>query len=330
MLVFSFSATCSTTTPVPKAALAPTDEADIEENQDTDGNANRWMSDEEVADLCKFGPRHEVKGDLHNVRWADLEPTLPDSAITIPPSQDISKALEDSLHLECSQAHRFGESNAVMVLCSKPNQIRRYGYEDDDIEEMEELSPGSYCAEPISNDGRAYCHPCDDILVDVAYLGLTSSKDQSTKIYSIATNLNLGIIVGECSSYGIENSFDIVDVQVKPFMDTTGVYVRTRWYKTHFTEHSGHSSDDNSMTYTTWLFAGDDYRLVASWDDTTYTYEREYNEFSSDEDGEENITEEETQNYTEKYLYYESGKFSVKSQPAHSVKTLHELLSKRP
>ena len=69
------------------------------------------------------------------------------------------------------------------------------------------------------------------------------------------------------------------------------------------------------MTYTTWLFAGDDYRLVASWDDTTYTYEREYNEFSSDEDGEENITEEETQKYTEKYLYYECFEEENRSLP---------------
>ena len=321
-LCAAFSLSCSTTTPEPVSALAPAAEAANEEDKANDSEELLF------AGLQEFSHRNEVQGDLQNARWADLEPTLPDSsAITLPPTHDLSKALESALPLECSEADSFKETNAVMIFCSKPNQIKQY--EDDG--EMKELSPGLYCT-PDENSGKNDCSVCPHKMADVVYLGLTNPRDKSTVFYPIARDIDLGLIFDQCSTYGISSDFSIIDVQVKPFMDTTAIYVRTVLYDYYYIEHCCDNYHSKTKTFTTWLFAGDKYRLVTSWTDTIYSSSDEYEEdLSCNSDNYDDCIETTfTQSYTENYLYYESGKFSIKSQSANSPETLQELLSKRP
>ena len=52
-------------------------------------------------------------------------------------------------------------------------------------------------------------------------------------------------------------TFNVVAVETRPFMDTTGLYIRTKRIEDRNVEDSPGFFDDITVTYTTWLFAGD-------------------------------------------------------------------------
>ena len=120
-------------------------------------------------------------------------------------------------------------------------------------------------------------------------------------------------------------------------MDTTGLYVRTKKSKTHSIEHMGHGSDDVDATYTTWLFAGDNHRMVTSWNDSSYSYFHEFTDYDNC------IQFNYSALYKESYLYYKPTEtkasegslantpfFNSESKTAHNSHEMVDLLLNRP
>ena len=114
-------------------------------------------------------------------------------------------------------------------------------------------------------------------------------------------------------------SLTLFDVESRPFMDTTGLYVRTKKSHYHGLEHCcSDSTDDNDATFTTWLFAGDNHRLVTNWDDSSYSTHLEY-------DGHGSCAEYDySAKYQESYMSYVAGEF--KESDTKSASDIHELV----
>ena len=108
-------------------------------------------------------------------------------------------------------------------------------------------------------------------------------------------------------------------------MDTKGLYIRTKYFYDSDSEHQTQdSSSEWKISYTTWLFAGDKLRLVKSWEDSNYHYfhEENYDDVC--------IAYTQSEEYSENYMYYESGEFKPVQKSAHNKAELDKLMSGRP
>ena len=245
-----------------------------------------------------FSERHVIKGDFSQAKWSELEPTLP-VPLFKSSSKDWLVNFEKFKNIACAISDN--RKTVKLIFCSDRD---------------EDVSNGRYIAENSGHEG------CTSEYADDAYLVLENPKEQIVRIYQIESGIDFG---GHCVSWTDSNDLTIVDVSSRPFIDTTGLYVRTKLYKSHDIEHTGHNSQEENSTYTTWLFAGDKYRLVTSWVDSEYYYFHEETDVSSDncegkgdscscnEDGKwcsyTDISE--SCDYYEHYMSYNNGEFSV-------------------
>ena len=268
---------------------------DKSENGDNSADNN---AEEELCVSYNFGfsERHVIKGDFSQAKWSELEPTLP-VPLFKSSSEDWLVNFEKFKKIACSDIS--GDKKAVkLIFCS---------------DKVHDVSNGIYIGKEPDE--------CTHDYADGAYLVLENPNEQIVRIYQIQSDIDFG---DDCVSWYDVNSLTIVDVTSRPFMDTMGLYVRTKWYKRHDTEHSGSNSQEETSTYTTWLFAGDKYRLVTSWVDSEYHYSHEETqEDSSDcegkgescvcyEDGSCTYMDvSESCDYQEHYMFYNNGKFSV-------------------
>lgn len=269
------------------------DNADIDENS-ADNNADEEQC---VSHNFEFSNRHEIKGDLSQAKWSELEPALP-VPVFKSSSKDWLVNFEKFKNIACAISDN--RKTVKLIFCSDRD---------------EDVSNGRYIIEDSGYEG------CTSEYADDAYLVLENPKEQIVRIYQIESGIDFG---GHCVSWTDSNDLTIVDVSSRPFIDTTGLYVRTNLYKSHDIEHTGHNSQEENSTYTTWLFAGDKYRLVTSWVDSEYHYFHEETQKYTDvcegedkscycyEDGSCTYMDvSESCDYQEHYMFYNNGKFSV-------------------
>ena len=185
------------------------------EEECNDERPDEWL-DGPLKKLTNFGRRHEIQGDMSKAKWADLEPTLPVSILKVSPDNDVIKKLESMFKYNCGidDSKTAADGTSVqLIVCSK---------KDVEVEEKEEAPNGHYYYE--DNYG------CQHEAAWVAYLSLVSPKDHNTRVYNMETttgDLEFGTI-GSCDSTHENGSLSLIDVESRPFMDTTGLYVRTK------------------------------------------------------------------------------------------------------
>ena len=247
-----------------------------------------------VQELVKFGRRHEIQGDFGDDKWATLEPTLPAPVLETAPGQDLIQSFQSTLNLNC----HAGASSDMLIYCSKPDMTQK------DKNYSEEY--GDYDGD---EDYEDYDDCCNDF-VDYLYLCLKDSTANVRRCYEIEsefyTDFEDGNTVGG-------SAFDIVDIETRPFMDTTGLYIRTKRIKDSNSELAPGCYIEKITTYTTWLFAGDKQRLVTHWEDSEYRYSFSQDDIYSDGDYiRSDIDYHES--YTEGYMYYRSGKFELEEK----------------
>ena len=120
---------------------------------------------------------------------------------------------------------------------------------------------------------------------DFVYLCPKDSTTNARRCYEIESNFEYGD--WESGNSVTDISLIVVDVETRTFMDTSGLYIRTKKREDCNTEIAPGFLDYIKTTYTTWLFAGDNRRLVTHWVDTNYEYSFEQQDIYSDsEDGE--------------------------------------------
>ena len=216
----------------------------------------------EINDLDVFGKEHGIHEQLSKAKWADLEPKLPVSVLKVAPDKDVRKQLESTFNLNCSDEHapKFASdgASAEIVFCSKKDDEKvedGFYYYDDGMDNMSCTMKGA----------------------DYAYLSLVSPKDHFTRVYEIGTNLDFGYVAHPCMNTEHDRSLSFVQIESRPFLDTTGLFVRVVWQESDGVEHSNFGYHNYVWTYTTWLFAGDKHRLVAHWEDCHYSESDEYN-----------------------------------------------------
>jgi hypothetical protein len=306
----------------PCAQDKPSEESDKsdsdEENSKDEGYCDdeppeKWLS---WAGLVTFGRRHEIQGDMSEGKWADLEPKLPVPILKVSQDNDVIKNLESMFKYNCGidDSKTTSDGTSVqLILCSKIID----DVKDKDVEGEEKIEPSR---------GHYYDdHGCPHDVADYAYLSLVNPKDHNTRVYKIDSNLDFGY-EGSCVTEEESGSLTLSDVESRPFMDTMGVYVRTEKSHYHGVEHCcSDSTDDHDATITTWLFAGDNHRLVINWIDSSYSSHLEY-------DGQGPCAKYDySAKYSETYMYYESGEFKESdSKTAQDINELVDLLLHRP
>ncbi len=338
--------------PIPPETQAAKEEAenDSEEEEDEEVEDEEEVCEETEEEgfdpnlrneLAEFSRRHEVQGDLSEAKWADLEPTLPVSVLKVAPDQDVIKKLNAMFEYNCS-FDLDGQGNALtktsedgssvqLIFCSQKDRrtfVMGKVFDDEErkyIEKKKEAPRGFYLgAGEMTGDDKEICQT---LKADAAYVSLVSPKDHYTRVYEIdISTLEFGYAFGGCVSESESGSLSLIDVESRPFMeDTTGLYVRTLESHHHGVEHAGDSSDDSDASYTTWLFAGDNHRLVTSWEDTSYSYEEAYEQHGR-------CTRHSlSETYKESYMYYEAGEFKqIESLSASDNSELIKLLLGRP
>ena len=300
--------------------------------------------DPENAPEVQFGKRHEIKGDLTPEKWSELEPKLPVSALKVAPGQDVIAGMEAHFKLHCSApaapVKASDGATAQLIFCSKPDRPTKIL--NDSRDDVVNVPRGFFCNAALTEDAfktgdpEEICDDCPSLYVDAAYLSLVSPKDKTARIYPIEEKMYLGLLRGECQSFMDEYSFAIADVQSVPFMGTSGLYVRTLLKSRNDTEHYGAGDNSGSLTYTTWLFAGDKHRLATHWKDTEFEYELHYSTDESkceEEGGPEGCAEmktEGTEKYSESYMFYKDGAFKAETHTAKTPKEMKDISSKRP
>ncbi len=300
---------------------------DEEECEEREHQIDEWL-DGLLYNLTKFGRRHEIQGDMSEAKWADLEPTLPVPILKVSPKDDVIKKLESKFKYNCgiddSKTTSDGTSVQLIVCSKKDAEV-----EDKDVEEKKEAPRGHYYDEGD--------YGCPYEAADVAYLSLLNPKDHHTRVYEIDSNLNFGYD-GNCVTMSESGSLTLSDVESRPFMDTMGLYIRTVKSHYHGLEHCcSDSTDDDDVTFTTWLFAGNNHRLVTNWDDSSYSTHLKFDGHGSCDKYEYSAE------YEEIYLYYKPAKFiesdgTVTDVPffesgpttANDIHELVELLINRP
>ena len=246
---------------------------------------------------------------LRQTKWSDIEPKLP---VPVYKKSSDEFDVDDFGAMNKMICNVYEEKEPVkLMFCSKQEKNRIYKDYDpeDDSETYKELSEGFYVDD---NEDK-----CPGKKADKVYLVLESPVDQNIRIYEIASDIDLGFVLGECDSLINNRSLKLVEViPDDTFLDTTGLYVRTKWETRKFTEHDGHSSVERNDIYTTWLFAGDKQRLVTHWNDIKYSYSHKEKD---------SIDVDVSESYSETYMYYESGTFKeVSSKTAYNQKDLEE------
>ena len=299
------------------------------ENDDEElfgGNTNNIadiMLERQSLDPVRFWEMHKVQGDLSQANWSELEPILPVSVLKVAPDKDVIQSLESTFKLYCSAASSpkiaDDQSTVQLIFCSKPTRpTRSLSYNQIDTYQ---LPRGHFCDFALkpdfenSHDPNQLCDECPGEFADVAYLSLVSPKDHYARIYQIDTEIDLGLVYGQCDDLIVTVDYSISDMKTLPFMGTTGLYVRTHVKSRYVTEHMGSGEENIIESSFTWLFAGDKHRLVTQWEDTRYEFERNHYELDEDDCAEEGAEEdgcmkvEATDKYIETSMYYRSGAF---------------------
>ena len=248
----------------------PLSVSEAQQAEETDDTGEACESTDELEKFChanqdailcpvvvtqtKFGKRHEIQGDLREGRWATIEPTLQAPNLETSPGQHLIQAFKSNLNLYCSP----NSSSDMLIYCSKSGKNDSEA-EDDDYNEME--------------------------YADYVYLCSKDSTTNARRCYEIESNFEYGD--WESGNSVTDISLIVVDVETRTFMDTSGLYIRTKKREDCNTEIAPGFRDYIKTTYTTWLFAGDNRRLVTHWVDTNYEYSFEQQDIYSDsEDGE--------------------------------------------
>ena len=252
-----------------------------------------------VVTQTKFGKRHEIQGNFGDDKWSELESTLPEPVLKTSPGQDLIQAFKSNLNLYCSS----NSASDLLIYCSKSNGI----HSDEEDEDLWRIIHADYlylCPKDSTTDVRR----CYEMASDVEY-GEYESGNTVGKI-----------------------TFDVVAVETRSFMDTTGLYIRTKKYDASEREDPPGHIDDIIVTYTTWLFAGDNQKLVTHWVDSEYEYSYEQHDIYEEGGGEYIRSDIELrESYTEGYMYYKSGRFELKARDdVRNIDELNKLLQTRP
>lgn len=345
------------------------DDAEECDHEPTNDCAMSFVEYEGYVDrLMEFGRRHEIQGDLSGVKWAELEPKLPDSVIKFENDKNVIHALESKYPYRCAFAQdEKGKTLAPktatdgtvvqIIFCSKIDRrssITRLKSEFRDGKvivsfDKEEIAPrglyfgddpegkidGSYCyylillddlndaddKEEEKTDKDVFEEKgldiCKTLNADVAYLSFVNPKDHGVHVYQIDTELDFGHAFGDCSmdkdiTCNIDMSDEsreltLTDVVSRAFIDTSALYIRTKQTRAFGRAQNGGSSNSETVeSYTTWVFAGDNYRPVTHWNDSTYTS-------STDQEGGADGRFSSWWNYSESYMYYKAGEFVCES-----------------
>ena len=263
---------------------APTDiqinhpiESDSKEKSVGNDNPSKSMYDRQ-KELIHFGYSGDKPKKFSEDKWAVLEPTLPVSILKVSPKDklDVVEKLESMFNFVCSYEDNTtvtadDGTSVELIFCSKKDRRRTHTEKVTgplvngkfvDVEETREVPYGFF----LENDETVPI--CQRQFADFAYLALKSPKDHNTRVYPIDANINLGYAFGSCVDMDEENELSLIDAESTPFMDTTGIYVRTQWTASKSTEHWEDSTDDKGVTCTVFLFAGDKHRLVGSWNES--------------------------------------------------------------
>ena len=308
-----------------KSLVPPqTDDEKLDSDNNCEAAPSVWLKPVMKYDyLTLFGHRHEIQGDLSQVKFSDLEPALPYGDLKVAPGNDVVKKIESYFNVLCTQDNpikKVADGTTVqLIFCSKSERTR--DYQDDDYSGT--VPVGFY---PRQNEETDICH---HQVADFAYLSLVSPIDKYAKVYQIGTEVDFGFVDGieDMCRYTLNESgsLTLVDVVSEPFMDTKGLYIRTKYFHENIVEHDDQdSSTEWKINYTTWLFAGDKLRLVKSWEDSSYKYyhEENYDDICT--------AYQQSEEYNENYMYYESGDFKLVQKSAHNKAELGKLISSRP
>ena len=308
-------------------SMEPQSETTVTDETESDGEENcedapvAWLKDQ-IDRVTTFGHRHEIQGDLSQVKFSELEPALPFGDLKVAPGNDVVKKIESHFSVNCTQDNPIKKSDdgstVQLIFCSKSERTR--DYKDPDYSGT---TPIGFYPRQEEND---ICH---HQVAGVAYLSLVSPKDKNARVYQIGTEVDFGYVdaLEDMCRYTLDErgSLTIIDVVSKPFMDTKGLYIRTKYFHENEVEHDTQdSSREWNVTYTTWLFAGDKLRLVKSWEDSNYKYIHEENY----DDACTAYTQSEE--YFENYMSYESGAFKQVQKTAHNKAELDRLNLARP
>ncbi len=300
-----------------------------ESNSDENSNANdeeKECDDEEdnesfgehIDRLTAFSKRNEIQGDLGETKWNDLMPSLTTSELKVSPEEDVIKKLESKYKEKCAiQGSKTASDGSLveLIFCSTSDETENHVDKATDNKN-----------ESKNSDGIRRCtgdyEYCEYKCVDSVYLSLQSPKDHQKRIYEIETNFDLSF--GECVDMFSDKTIQLSGVELRTLIDTTGLYVRTKWTSKQGHEHPEVGLSDETYTYKTHLFAGDNHRLVTSWDDSSYNIRSSYEKV----DG--SIKHEYSEDYTETYMYFKSGEFKQETSSANDESSLIKLLIERP
>ncbi len=285
-----------------------TDSDEDDESENTDERQKFCRANEEailcpdIVSLIKFGKRHEIQGNFGDDKWSELESTLPEPVLKTSPGQDLIQDFKSKLNLDCTS----NSASDLLIYCSKSNGIDR----DEEDEEDED--------------------PWRIIHADYLYLCPKDSTTDVRRCYEMASDVEYGEY--ESGNTVGKITFDVVAVETRSFMDTTGLYIRTKKYDASEREDPPGHIDDIIVTYTTWLFAGDNPKLVTHWVDSEYEYSYEQHDIYEEGGGEYIRSDIELrESYTESYMYYQSGKFErIERDYVHNIDELNKLLQMRP